>query len=150
MDKSSGEQNDAESIAKAYEKCSEVVNRVMLSLLGVAMFCVFTILAVPDRALIASEPPISVPLVNVHVSFAAFLIVAPLLLIVLITYLHLFFGHWLELEEVRQRLNVRASVATLFSLDRPWAHWLTTLIFYWLVAHAPRGTKSHENGSPRA
>ncbi len=133
VDSSTPHDEDRAAISVLYERSSDAANRAALSLLAVAIFCLFTILGAADRSLIAPEPSIAVPLLNVSMSFAAFLIIAPLLLIVLLIHVHVLFGHWLELDAARRRLSLPATAVTLFSLDRRWARLLTTLLFYWLV-----------------
>ena len=69
------------------------------------------------------------------------MIVAPLLLLVLTVYLHLFYGYWLQLEQARLAYNQQPertespieSKPTLFSLPGPIPRILTTFVFYWFV-----------------
>src|SRR5215472_16263683 len=67
------------AISPAVEKCAETVNRAMVSLLAVALFCLLTTFGTPDRSLVAPEASIKIPSADVPISFVGFLIVAPLL-----------------------------------------------------------------------
>jgi uncharacterized protein YjbI with pentapeptide repeats len=82
------------------------------------------------------------PFADAPISFLGFMIVAPLLLIVLAVYLHIFFGYWLDLERERQEINRSLastneapveSVPSLFSYTDPMSRLLTASVFYWLV-----------------
>jgi len=121
------------AIREAVEKCAETVNRGMLSLLAVALFCLLTTLGGADRSLVASEASIRLPFAEVPISFVGFLVVAPLLLIVLTVYLHVFYGYWRELDTTRLAQGLTETYPTLFGIDRKIAHLLTAFIFYWLT-----------------
>jgi uncharacterized protein YjbI with pentapeptide repeats len=71
-------------------------------------------------------------------SFFGFIVVAPFLLIVLLIYLHIFYGYWIACEWERQYINQRLippieGMPTLFSLPAVVPRVLTGFIFYWLV-----------------
>jgi hypothetical protein len=74
----------------------------MLVLLGVVLFCLLTTFGSPDKLLLVAGSTIKVPLTDAPLPFLGFIIVAPLLLIVLATYLHIFYSYWLECERERQ------------------------------------------------
>ena len=57
------------ALEDAVEKCCETVNRAMLSLLGVALFCVLTTFGATDKSLVEPEATIKVPFVETQVSF---------------------------------------------------------------------------------
>src|SRR5215468_3162533 len=129
------ESNDErrKAIRDAVEKCAETVNRGMLSLLAVALFCLLTTFGGADRSLVASDASIRLPFAEVPISFVGFLVVAPLLLIVLTVYLHVFYGYWRELDTIRLAQGLTETYPTLFGIDRKIAHLLTAFIFYWLT-----------------
>jgi len=122
-----------QAIKDAVEKCAETVNRGMLSLLAVALFCLLTTFGGADRSLVASDASIRLPFAEVPISFVGFLVVAPLLLIVLTVYLHVFYGYWRELDTIRLAEGLTETYPTLFGIDRRIAHLLTAFIFYWLT-----------------
>jgi pentapeptide repeat protein len=121
------------ALQNAVEKCSETVNRTMFSLLAVALFCLLTVFGSPDSRLIALEPSIKVPFTETLVSFVGFLVVAPLLLVVLTTYLHLFYGHFIRLHRERRVQELTETYLTLFSMDGWIPRLLSAAILYWLV-----------------
>ena len=102
----------------AVEKCSETVNRTMVSLLVVSLFCLLTTLGAADRSLVAPEATIKIPFADAPISFVGFLVVAPLLLVVFTIYPHVFFGSWQELETERRAQDLPETYPTLFSVDR--------------------------------
>ena len=110
----------------------------MLALLGVALFCLLTALGSPDKLLLAADSTIKVPLADAPMSFFGFIVVAPFLLIVLLIYLHIFYGYWVACERERQYINQQSrspieGVPTLFSLAALAPRMLTGFLFYWLV-----------------
>jgi uncharacterized protein YjbI with pentapeptide repeats len=110
----------------------------MLTLLGVALFCLLTTLGSPDKLLLAGDSTIKIPFADTPMSFLGFIVVAPLLLIVLATYLHVFYGYWLACERERQYINQRLippieGTPTLFSFPNAIPRVLTRFIFYRLV-----------------
>lgn len=121
------------AVTEALEKCSETVNRAMVSLLAVSLFCLLTTFGAADRSLIAPEASIKVPFAEVPISFVGFLIVAPLLLVILTIYLHVFYGYWRELDAERRAQGLTDTYPTLFSIDRRVGRLLTAFIFYWLT-----------------
>ena len=147
-------QDVREDLFRRHREVSETIRRAMLALLTFALFCWLT-LGSSDRSLIVGDETVKVPFVEVNLSFPAFLIVAPFLLIVLTVYLHVFFEERLRLEERLRRTAVRriydpeaiagfrekivnkgndsGRVATLFNFDHPVARRLTDFIFYLLV-----------------
>ena len=125
-------------VREAHKQCSETLNRTMLALLGVALFCLLTALGSPDKLLLAADSTIKVPLADAPISFFGFIVVAPFLLIVLLIYLHIFYGYWITCEGERQHINQRLippieGIPTLFSLPAAAPRMLTWFIFYWLV-----------------
>jgi hypothetical protein len=128
-------------VQQAHEKFSETVRLAMLSLLGFALFCLLITFSAPDSSLVVADPTIKMPFADIQVSFQSFLILAPFLLIVIMLYLHIFYGYWLDLETDLQHLMLSRKsseppierLPTLFSLDHPVPRLLTAFIFYWLV-----------------
>ena len=92
-------------VLDAHQKCSETITKAMLTVLGVALFCLLTAFGSPDKLLLAAESTIRVPFADAPISFLGFIVVAPLLLCVVAVYLHIFYGYWLELERERRQIN---------------------------------------------
>jgi hypothetical protein len=129
-------------VREAHKQYSETLNKTMLVLLSVALFCLLTTISSPDKLLLAAGSTIKVPFADAQLSFVGFIVVAPFLLIVLVTYLHIFFGYWLNCERERQSINQTSvgtneapieSIPTLFSFPDAVSRLLTRFIFYWLV-----------------
>jgi uncharacterized protein YjbI with pentapeptide repeats len=134
------EVRDKDVVREAHKQYSETLNRTMLALLGVALFCLLTTIGSPDKYLLVGDSTIKVPfaVVDTQMSFLGFIIVAPFLLILLAVYLHVFYGYWLAWERERQYINQRLippieSIPTLFSFPDAVPRRLTGFIFYWLV-----------------
>jgi hypothetical protein len=125
-------------VREAHKQYSETINKTMLTLLGVALFCLLTTCSSPDRLLLAPDSTLKVPFADTPMSFVGFILVAPLLLIVLTIYLHVFYGYWLDCERQRQDINKRLippieSIPTLFSFPDEIPRLFTAFVFYLLV-----------------
>jgi hypothetical protein len=125
-------------VREAHKQYSETLNRTMLALLGIALFCLLTALGSPDKLLLAADSTIKVPFADAPMSFFGFIVVAPFLLIVLLIYLHIFYGYWVACEWERQYINQRLippieGIPTLFSLPAAAPRVLTGFVFYWLA-----------------
>jgi hypothetical protein len=129
-------------ILDAHQKLSETITKAMLTLLGIALFCLLTARGSPDRLLLAEDSTIKVPFADAPISFLGFVIVAPLLLGVVTVYLHIFYGYWLELERERRQINQKLiatgkqqieGVPSLFYFSGWLPRFLTSFVFYWLV-----------------
>jgi hypothetical protein len=92
-------------LQRAHEKFSETVRSSMLTLLGVAFFCLLTVFSTPDSSFLLGGAPVKVPFADVQIPFHSFLFLAPFLLLVITIYLHVFYGYWLDLETDRQHLS---------------------------------------------
>ena len=67
-------------VQEAHKQYSETVNKTMLVLLGVALFCLLTTLGSPDKLLLATDSTIKIPLADAPISFFGFIVIASLLL----------------------------------------------------------------------
>ena len=113
-----------------------------MTLLSVSLFCLLTIYGSPDRVLLKEDSTIKIPFTDTLMPFVGFSIVAPILLIVLTVYLHIFFGYGLDCERERQSINKNVvgtneppieGIPTLFSLPNPFSAVLTSFVLYGLV-----------------
>jgi len=119
---------------KANKEYSDTIRRAMFALLSVALFCLITTFGASDAALLEAAPTIKMPFADVPISFAGFFVTAPLLLLGVTLYLHIFLGHWLDLEEARRQSEPAVEgIPTLFYLDSPVPRLLTAFTFYWLT-----------------
>ena len=131
-DEHSQDQREHADLLQRHREVSETLRHAMLALLAFSLFCWLTVGA-PDRSLVISEPTIKVPFADVPVTFVAFLVVAPLILVALAVYLHVFEGVRLRTEAELGDPPGNKLLATLFNFDHPTARFLTTAIFYWQV-----------------
>jgi len=128
-------------LVEAYKQYAETTNRAMLALLVVCTFCVLTAVSTPDKTLLAPEGTIKVPFAEASISFLGFVSVAPVLVIVVAVYLHIFYGYWLYAEHERREYNTRLPeadkteiepVPMLFGLGDIVSRTVTAIISYWL------------------
>ena len=117
-----------------HKGASETLRRTMLVLLGLSLFCLLATLSAPDAAFLGVGAALTLPQANIPLSFVGFLWAAPLLLIVIAAYLHVFLGYWLELEAARRTLGQGIErLPALFNMDQPLARITSAVIFYALV-----------------
>ena len=123
----------------------------MFALLGVGLYCLLKVFGESDKSLIVANTTVQTPLVGTSISFQGFLIVAPLLLAILTVYLHIVYGHWLQLERMRVDENKKildknnrltgtdepeatiVSIPALFCFPERLPRLFTNLVFYWFV-----------------
>ncbi len=121
---------------KQHDEISKAINKLLLVLIGFCFFCAMA-LGAPDRSLLASDAKIALPFANTEISFAYFLIIAPLVLAGFSFYLHIFVGYWIRLS--RQRPSPAGTdtphpeLPFVFNLKYRTADWLSKFLFYWLV-----------------
>ena len=125
-------------VREAHKQYSETLNKTMLTLLGVALFCLLATLGSPDKLLLAADSALKVPFTDMSLPFLGFIVVASFLLMALFIYLHILYHYWLECERERQYINQRLippieSIPTLFSFSDRVSRFLTWAIFYLLV-----------------
>jgi len=112
---------------REHDEVSTTIRRTMTALIG---YCLFSLLALgaPVKDLISNNA-ITIPVADSTVSFSAFLIVGPLILLCLTSYLHIFLGYLTELGQPREK----ASLPFLFNMQKRFPLLLTDTIFYWLT-----------------
>ena len=54
-------------VREAHKQYSETLNRTMLALLGVALFCLLTALGSPDKLLLAADSTIKIPFADTSI-----------------------------------------------------------------------------------
>jgi len=75
-----------------YNDISNTIRKVFYWLVGSSVFCIITIIGLPDSQLLAPTTTIDLPVINYKIGFHEFLIVGPVILITLTIYLHIFVG----------------------------------------------------------
>ena len=131
-----------ELIAKARDDTAAQVNRVFLTLIGTAAFCLLSLLT-PDSSLLAGNDKISVPFAG-PVSFLGFMLLGPAVLISLRIYLQFYVEHERRLDRIARGMSaaraptlapdknplMRAFIGFAFYLLLP----LVILAFFWKAA----------------
>jgi len=111
-----------------HDEISKTIWRLASLLAASSVFCII-ILSAPDVSLVSTDAKITIPIASIEVSYADFLFFAPVFLIALTLYLHVFIEH-------RLRLGTRLSAdgeplsPFLFNLGRPSAELLSAFLFY--------------------
>ena len=120
-----------ELVARASDQTAAAINRIMLTFLGVAVFCLLSLLT-PDAALLTGGERLNVPFAG-PVSFRGLIVLGPALLIVLRIYLQIYAEHWRRLELIRSRLPAPPWVPTLAPLQNPLLRAFVGFVFYLLL-----------------
>jgi len=116
-----------DNLDKHHHETSETIRRAMLTLIAFCFFCAMS-LAQPDMMFFGNQT-ISVPVAQTAVNFAAFMIVAPLTLLGLTIYLHVFLGHARRIAVVPEGDRL----PTLFNMERGPGATVAYFVFYWLT-----------------
>jgi len=87
---------DQQRIAEARVKTGDFIARLMMAYTAFAAFCVFALLS-PDRPMIDAQAGLIMPLAGI-VSFVAFMLVAPVVLIGMRFYLDVYVDRWRQLD----------------------------------------------------
>ena len=119
-----------DAIAKARDDTSAQVNRVSLTLVGTALFCLLSLLT-PDSALLAGNEKLSVPLAG-PVSFFGFMLVGPAVLIILRVYLQIYVEHERRLDRIARWMSA-ARVPTLAPDRNPILRTFSGFVLYLLL-----------------
>jgi hypothetical protein len=138
-------------VRQLHESYAKSINKTMFSLLGVGLYCLLKVFSESDKSLIVVNTNVQTPLVGTSISFRSFLYVAPMLLLILVAYLHILYGYWLQLERERREVNESTpktdeptieSIPALFSFSERLPRLFTNLIFYrfvplilWIIAY---------------
>ena len=116
-------------IGKASEDAAAQVNRIGLTFLGTAAFCILSLFS-PDSALLGSSEKINVPLAG-PVSFFGFMLLGPLVLIVLRVYLQIYVEHSGRLDRLARWMLVALPPAV--PLKNPLIRVFNGFVFYLLL-----------------
>jgi hypothetical protein len=141
-----------DAVKQLHESYAKTINKTMFALLGVGLYCLLKVFGESDKSLIVANTTIQTPVVGTSLSFQSFLRVAPFLLVILTVYLHIVYGHWLQLERAREKENKEIeeknnnktvgtdepdstieSIPALFSFKERLPRLFTNLVFYWFV-----------------
>ena len=115
-------------IAEARVKTGDFIARLMMAYAGFAAFCVFALLS-PDRLVFVAKVNLNMPFAG-NVSFLAFMVVAPALLIGMRFYLEVYVQHWRQLDA---ELDSETEPKTLSPLKHPWLRRFSDFVLYPLL-----------------
>ena len=93
------------AIEKLSDSYSQKIQRNMRLLLSIAVVCLITAADAKDAALLGTGEAIRLPVLGAPISFIAFFAVGPLVMVILLVYLHVIYGHWLHLERYMEQLS---------------------------------------------
>ncbi len=135
------EEMEVDALNEGYKNCAQTVRRAMLTLLGLCLFTIVTVVGTPDRALVLGDAKIKIPFANADMVVGGFLFAIPLILIVVLAYLHVFLGHLRRLERAKvtgtdipaNKYGPTIWVPMLFTLDGKMPRAMSYLAFYWSV-----------------
>ena len=133
------EQMKVDALNEGYKNCAQTVRRAMLTLLGLCLFTIVTVVGTPDRALVLGDAKIKIPFANADMVVGGFLFAITLILIVVLAYLHVFLGHLKRLERTKatgaeaHKYGPTNLVPMLFTLDGKMPRAMSYLAFYWSV-----------------
>jgi hypothetical protein len=129
MAKNAEEQRDAvRLIAEARVKTGDFIARLMLTYAAFAAFCVFALLS-PDRLMILPQASVNMPFAG-NVSFLAFMLVAPAVLIVMRVYLEVYVHRWRLLD---RELTPESEPKTVSPLKHPLLRVFSAIVLYPLL-----------------
>ena len=113
---------------RQHDAVSETINRTVLGLTALSLFC-FETLDAPDKVLIAAQADVLIPFTNAPVRFDHFLYFGPVLVTAVGAYLHVFVGYWNSLNTSPLGIGL----PFLFNMQRRVPRLMATLLFYWLI-----------------
>jgi len=118
-------ENDLESWKKRHTELSNNINRILFTLLSFGFFCALT-LNQPDEMVIKNGGKIKIPFVSMEVDFLTFLIIGPIALLGITTYLVLF------LQELRKYEGLPSCEKQpyIFNLDAKPAKLISSIMFF--------------------
>ena len=119
---------EQQRIAEARVKTGDFIARLMMAYAGFAAFCIFTLLS-PDRPMIEAKASLDMPFAGT-VSFLAFMLVAPALLIGMRVYLEVYVQRWRELDA---ELDAESEPKTVSPLKHPLLRIFSAFVLYPLL-----------------
>lgn len=119
---------DENELKRQHEETSRTVRRALLVLTAFCLFCVLA-LSAGDVKLITTNASIKLPFANIEVDFKTFIITAPIMLTLLLVYLHIFYGHLRLIDKPDEG----SQLPVLFNLPYRNAQLLSNFMLYWQV-----------------
>ncbi len=108
-----------------HNEASKTIRRVMLAIVGYCFFCILS-LSTPVKQLIEDGNKIKLPFANTAIGFENFLLVGPIVLIGLLTYMHVFIAYW----QVIPADKVARPLPYIFNMPGRFPRFLSGFLFY--------------------
>ena len=118
--------DDEKKFLRRHDEISKTIRRQIWIISTFSLFCVITLFT-PDLELIDPAPKIILPFIGKSVSFQGFLFIAPMIMIALYMFLHIYIK---ELIALGRDSN---SLPYIFNINQLRAKIATQFIFFWLV-----------------
>lgn len=122
---------EMQTLQKQHDAVSRSINRTLLLLVGFSLFCILT-LGAEDASLLRTDATITMPFAGTQISFVAFLVIGPAVLIALTIYLHVFVEYWNSLGG-RQ---LKCTLPFIQNIQTVGAKTVSVYLIYWLTPTA--------------
>ncbi len=110
-----------------HDKVSNTISKTF-NILGLASLFFVITLAAPDVSFMAADARVQMPVMNFAISFDAFLLIGPILLVALTIYLHIFIRHQRRFSAIPQEQQL----PTIFNISDGAPSLITWVLFYWM------------------
>ncbi|MEQ8710963.1 MAG: pentapeptide repeat-containing protein [Rhodospirillales bacterium] len=110
-----------------HDKVSNTISKTF-NILGLASLFFVITLAAPDVSFMAADARVQMPVMNFAISFDAFLLIGPVLLVALTIYLHIFIRHQRRFSAIPQEQQL----PTIFNISDGAPSLITWVLFYWM------------------
>lgn len=108
-----------------HDEITQRIRQLAVWLIGVCLFCVVTLFGTTDADILRSAGTVELPVLNYTIGLSGFLVLAPLSLVALTIYLHLFVG-----EHRRYSLPTPSARPMVANFRHPTAQAVTAIMFY--------------------
>ena len=116
-----------DDLVSQHGEMSKIVRTMLFSVVVYCLFCGLT-LGQSNKTLFAADAAIQLPFANVNVSYAAFLVIGPLVLVAMAVYMHIFIGSMTALGSVDEHKKL----PFIFNLGGALPRAITNILFYLL------------------
>src|SRR5258708_9452439 len=120
---------DGKSERERFEEICQDIWTGMLVLLSYAFFCILALLQ-PDEMTLKSAGTVQMPFAQVSVNFSEFELFGPLVLALILGYLHFLLGEWHKFETEWRNVASACGDRFFFNLSSKLARGVSLLIFY--------------------
>lgn len=115
-------------VGDRHKSLSKNLSLTTIAMVVFVLFCIVTLTA-PDEVVIARNAKVKLPFANVDIPFGVFLVVGPIMLLSILTFLQILIGQWYRIGG-RFRAN---ALPYVFNINRILPQAITLLVWYGLV-----------------